>query len=111
MPSIFKVTKQQKKRIKTLEKINLLTPFFLTYLVKSNNFLYIRVRLIKKIKTTKKVFDIIINKDRNKAKIFLQQVLKSLLKKKKKISSILNTFTAKRKAITLTNDLKNRIQK
>ena len=66
MPSISKNINQQKRRIKTTKKINLLKTFLLTHLVESTNLLF--TRLIKKTKTTKKVFDAIIDKNRVKAK-------------------------------------------
>lgn len=48
--------------IKTLEKISSLALFLLTYLVKSNP--PTKTRLVKKIRTTKKIPGVRINKDR-----------------------------------------------
>lgn len=82
MLGISKATNQQKKKIRTLRKISLLTPLLLIYLVENNNLPF--TRLIKKIKTTKKVFGAMVDKNKVKAKIFLQQISISLLKKRKK---------------------------
>lgn len=65
--SVFKITNQQKKKIKILKKINLLILFLLTYLVKNNNLL--SIRLIKKTKTTREIFDAMVNEDKVEAKI------------------------------------------
>ena len=109
MPSVFEVTNLQKKRIKTLEKINLLIPFLLTYLIKNNNFL--STRLTKKIRTIREIFGTIVNKNRVIGKIQLQKLSTLLLKKKKKISFILNVFFIKKKSITPTKVLEKRSEK
>ena len=69
MPSIFEAISQLKGRIKILEKISLLTLFLLMYLVERNNFLLIKS--IKRIKTIKEVFDVILDKDKIITKTFL----------------------------------------
>lgn len=71
------------------------------HLVENNNLL--PTKLKKKNKITKEVFGAIIDKDRDEAKIHLQQVSTSFLTKKKKISSMLNTFSTEGKAIILAN--------
>lgn len=75
----------------------------LTYLIKNNNFLSIRIKPTKKIRTNQKVFGIMVNQNKDKAKTLLQKVLISLPKRKKKISFILNTFILLKKAIILTS--------
>lgn len=81
------------------------------YLAESNNLLLIKARLIKKIKTVKEVFNIVVNKNKVEGKIPLQQVSTPLLKKRKKTSLIFNTFSVKEKAITLANIPKKRAKK
>lgn len=80
-------------------KITPLTTFLLIYLMKSNNFLL--TKSIKKTKIPKKIFGTLVDEDRVKAKIPLQQVSITLLSKKKKIPPILNISFLKEKAITL----------
>lgn len=74
--------------------------------MENNNFLSTRIKPTKRIRNNKKVFGIVVNKNRNKAKTSLQQVLISLLKKEKKTSSILNTSILIKKTIILINVLK-----
>lgn len=69
--NVFKVTNQQKKKIKILGRISLLTSLLLINLVKNNYFLLIKARPIKKTRTIKKVFGTIVNKDRVEIKTFL----------------------------------------
>ena len=71
MPSVFKVADQQKKKIKISERINPLTPLLLIYPIGNNHFSPIKAR-IKRIRTIKKVFGVMLGKNRMKAKIFLQ---------------------------------------
>lgn len=80
MSNIFKALNQQKRKIRTLKKISLLTPFLLTNLVKNNNFLF--TKPIKKTQTTKKVFGTIIDKDKGEVRTLLQQMSIPFLKKK-----------------------------
>lgn len=61
MPIAFKAIGQPKRKIKTLEKIYLLTPFLLIHLVKNINLL--PTRSMKRTKTIKEVFGTIVNKD------------------------------------------------
>lgn len=107
MLSISKNIDLQKKRIKTLRRINLLTLSLLTYLVGSNtnNLLPTKARLAKKIKTTKKIFSIIRDKNRVILMNFLQQV-SILSRKKRRISLISNTSTVKKRVITLISVLR-----
>lgn len=70
MSNIFKAINQQKKKIKTLRKINPLIFFLLIHLIENNNFL--SIKLTKRTQTTKKVFDDMVDKDRVEAKTFLQ---------------------------------------
>lgn len=98
--------KSTKKKMKDVKKINPLTPPLLIYLVRNNNFLL--TKLSKKPKTTKEVFDTIVNKDWVKAKTPIEQVLTLLSKKKKKTSLLSNTFFIKKKAITPTNIFKKK---
>lgn len=86
-----------KRKIKTLERISLLTLFLLTHLIGSNNFL--STRLIKKTRTSKEIFGVMIEENKVVAKIFLQQVSKLLPKEKKKIFSILSSFFTKKKLL------------
>lgn len=62
MQSVFKSIDQQRKKIKTPERISLLIFPLLIYLMGSNP--PIKTRLTKRIKTTKEAFGII--KDKNK---------------------------------------------
>ena len=61
MPSISKDINQQKRRIRTLEKISPLIFLLLIYLIGSN--LSIKARPIKKTITTEEILDIIRDKD------------------------------------------------
>lgn len=101
MPSIFKNINQQRKRIRTLEKKILSTSPLLIYSIRNKHPLFTRHFLPtrKRTGTIKEVFSIGIEKDQDKTKISLKQMLTLLLKRMKKISSILNLFTTKKKAI------------
>ena len=70
MLSISKEIDQQRKKIKTLRRIILLTSFLLTHLMGNNNLL--STKLTKKRKTIKDVFGTMINKHKVKAKTPLQ---------------------------------------
>lgn len=76
MLSIFKDINLQKRRIRTLKRINLLTFPLLTYLVGTNlDYLsHTRAKLVKKTRITKEVFGAIEGKDRIAAITPLQQV-------------------------------------
>ena len=79
------------------------------YPVENNNFLYtIKIKITESIK---KVFGTMINKNKAKAKTFLQQVLILLSRRKKKTFFILNTFFTKRKAIIQVGILGKKSQK
>lgn len=110
MSSIFKNIDLQKRRIKTLEGISLLTLYLLTYLMKSNliNFLSTIARSAKNIKNNKEVLNVIKSKVRIAALIHLQQVLILFSRKKRKMSPILNTFIIEKKVIILISVLKIR---
>lgn len=110
MSSIFKNIDLQKRRIKTLEGISLLTLYLLTYLMKSNliNFPSTIARSAKKIKNNKEIFNVIKSKVRIAALIHLQQVLILFSRKKGKMSPILNTFIIEKKVIILISVLKIR---
>lgn len=109
MLSVSKTISLQKKRIRILERMILLTPLLLIILIRSNNFPL--TRLIKRIKTTKEVFGTMIKKDKFEAKTLLQQVLILLSKRKNKTSPILNVFFVKKKIIALASVLKKKSQK
>lgn len=96
--SVFKIIDQQKRRIKTLERISLMISLLLTYLIKNNNFSPTRASQTKKTRTTKKVFGAVVDKDRIEAKIFLQQISILLLRKKKKIFSYIKCSFYKKKS-------------
>lgn len=70
-----------------------------------------RARLTKRIKTIKKIFSNIEDKNRVATITFLQQVWTSFLKKKKKTSLILNISSIRGKVITAANVLKEKIKK
>ena len=91
--------------------MSLLTFPLLIHLIKSNNLLLNRAKSTKMTKTTKEVFNAIVDEDRSKAKIFLQQVSIFLPKKKKKTFLILNASFAKRKTITSADVSKKRAKK
>lgn len=76
----------------------------MTYLIKSNHLLLIK----KKTRTTKKIFDVAVDKDKIEAKTFLQQMLTLLSRKKIRTSFISNAFSVKKKTINLVNVLKKR---
>lgn len=76
----------------------------------SNNLLLTKARPTKRIRTTNKVSDTVIKKNRVKAKIPLQQVLILLLKRKKRIPLTFNTFSIKEKTITLADVSKNKLK-
>lgn len=65
--NVFKNIDQPRKR--TLEEISLLTLFSVTYLIVStpNNLPSIRVKLVKKIRTTKEVLGVIGGKNKDVA--------------------------------------------
>lgn len=65
--NVFKNIDQPRKR--TLEEISLLTLFSVTYLIVStpNNLSSIRVKLVKKIRTTKEVLGVIGGKNKDVA--------------------------------------------
>lgn len=73
MVSVSEGTNLQKKRIRTLKKINLLTLPLLIYLVKSNlnNLPPIRAGSVEKTMIIKKVFDAVKNENKIAAITFL----------------------------------------
>ena len=75
MTSVSKSTDLQKKKIKTPEKIRLLTPL-LTYLIENNlnNLLSIRTKATKKTRTIKEVLNVIRGKNKIVGTISPQQV-------------------------------------
>ena len=109
MPSVFEGTDQQKRKIKTLEKISTLTSSLLIYPVASRHFSPTR----KKNRTTKEVLIIVVDEDGDEVKTPLQQVSIFFLRRKKKTFPILNASTVERRAISPTNILekKTRSQK
>lgn len=110
MPSISKSISLQKKKRKILERICLLTPLLLTYLVinTSNRFLTIKAKLAKKTRIAKKVvFGAIRDKNRVIAMTPLQQVLTPISSRKKRRISLKSNFsTAIRRDITIMSTFK-----
>lgn len=109
MLNVFEVTDQQKLRIKTPEKISLLTLLSLMYLVGNNSLLLIKST--KKTITTKEILGTMINKDEVRTKTHLQQILTLSPKRKKRIFLTSNSFFAKRKANIPASVLKKKTQK
>ena len=104
MPSVSEGTDQRKRKIKTLGRITPLISSLLTYPVGSRH----PPPIWKKTRTTKEVFGTLVNEDKDEAKTPLWQIWTLLLKKKKKISPMSNTFTTEGRVISPTSVFKRR---
>ena len=100
IPGISKGTSPSERRRRTLKALSLLTLLPLIHLIGNSHLLLTRLPPPSQRKTKTKVFDV--DKDGNKAKVYLQRVLMSLPRRKKESSPKSIAPTTERRVIMPT---------